>query len=92
MTLWGTLSALNPPPATEYSRLMDYVAKLSSRLELERRDDFDEARIRRDIENADERGLPAGLSNEAVTAAANGFRVSVGTLIAPTVNRALAVC
>lgn len=73
--------AYTPPPPTDYSAQRDYVAGLVARLELDGSETFDEARLLRDIDRAEERGLPFGFGHEAVAAAAEGFRASLGRYI-----------
>jgi hypothetical protein len=71
----------SPPSPTDYAGQRDYIAGLIARLELDDSADFDERRIRRDIDRAEEQGLPFGLGHAATRTAANAFRTSLGPFV-----------
>lgn len=73
--------SFTPPKATDHSAQRDYVAGLIARLELDAIESFSETELRREIDRAEERGLPFELSNDAIRAAADGFRASLGSYI-----------
>jgi DGQHR domain-containing protein len=77
----AALGVVAPTSSTDYASLRDYVAKLVARLELDGNEGFDEEKVRREIDRAEESGLPYSLDNERVGVAAEGFRRTVGMLV-----------